>query len=71
MHPSGVASTRTVIVVLVVVQVLVVGDKNAGSAAGCREVEAVLKEVMQQGPGRKQVHKLQATLVRNYDRPTD
>ena len=53
MHSSGVASTRTVIVVLVVVQVLVVGDKNAGSAAGCREVEAVLKEVKQQGQGRK------------------
>ena len=36
-----------------------------------QEVEVVLKEVKQQGPGRKQVHKLQATLVRNYDRPTD
>ena len=42
------------LLVLVVVQVLeVVRDKNARSAAGCKEVEAVLKEVKQQGQGRK------------------
>ena len=39
--------------VLVVVVVLVVREKKARSAAGCKEVEAVSKEVKQQGQGRK------------------
>ena len=38
---------------LVVVVVLEVVGKNGRSAAGCKEVEAVLKEVKQQGQGEK------------------
>ena len=49
----GIGSSGVLLVVLVVVVVLVVREKKARSAAGCKEVEAVSKEVKQQGQGRK------------------